>query len=152
MAYTSDELIVGFSQSTLPKVTGEPTFEDLKIIHRILNSNDMIISFYEGGGRHGHLGLIMTNVEYFAVATDVFFPPENTVPAATIVAGTMAVYIAKTARLHTAVTCVYHTYQNVDQTFKKIIIDAFEDPYLNALSDEIFGYENCTSLELLSHI
>jgi hypothetical protein len=40
----------------------------------------------------------------------------------------------------------------VDQAFKKMLIDAFEDQYLNALSDEIVGYANCTSLQLLTHI
>jgi hypothetical protein len=40
----------------------------------------------------------------------------------------------------------------VDQAFKKMIIDAFEYPYLNALSDEIVGYTNCTSLQLHSHL
>jgi hypothetical protein len=40
----------------------------------------------------------------------------------------------------------------VDQAFKKMIIDAFEDQYLNALSDKIVGYANCTSLQLLTHI
>jgi hypothetical protein len=73
MASTHDELIMGFSHSILPKVTGEPTFEDLKIIHQLLNTNDMSISSYEGGGRHCHLGLNMTNATYLAVATDV--PP-----------------------------------------------------------------------------
>jgi hypothetical protein len=74
----SDELIVGFPH---PKVTGEPTFKDLKIIRRYLNINAMSVSLYEGGGRHDHLGLIMTNDEYFALATDVFTAPEN--PGAT---------------------------------------------------------------------
>jgi hypothetical protein len=31
-ASTSDELIAGFPYSSLPKVTGELTFEDLKVI------------------------------------------------------------------------------------------------------------------------
>jgi hypothetical protein len=144
--------IAGFPHSTLPKVTGEPTFEDLKIIHRLLNSNAMSVSSYEGGGRHGHLGLIMTNAEYFAVATDVLLPPENPGPAATIVAGIMGIQIAEMGRLHTAATRVYRTYHNVDQAFKKIIIDAFEDQYLNAFSDKIFGYASCTSLQLLTHL
>jgi hypothetical protein len=94
----------------------------------------------------------MTNVEYFAVATNVFLPPKNPVPAATIVVGMTAVQIAKTARLHTAATRVYRTYHNVDKAFKKMSIDAFEDPYLNALPDEIVGYANCTSLQLISNL
>jgi hypothetical protein len=31
----------------------------------------MSITSYEGGGRHGHLGIIMNNEEYFAIAVDV---------------------------------------------------------------------------------
>jgi hypothetical protein len=51
---------------------------------------------------------------------------------------------------HTEATRVYRTYHNVDQAFKKMIIDNFEDPFLNALSDEVIGYANCTSLQFFS--
>jgi hypothetical protein len=47
---------------------------------------------------------------------------------------------------------VYRTYHNVDQAIKKLIIESFDDAYLNALSDEIVGYANCTSLQLLTHL
>jgi hypothetical protein len=47
---------------------------------------------------------------------------------------------------------VYRTYHNVDQAIKKSIIESFDDTYLNALSDEIVGYANCTSLQLLTHL
>jgi hypothetical protein len=144
MMSTPDELIAGLPHSSLPKVTGEPTFEDLKIIRRLLNTNSMSVSSYEGGGWHGHLGLIMTSAEYFAVTTDVFPPPANQGAAATIVTGMMAAQIIETNRLHTEAICVYRTYHNVDQAFQKLIINAFEDMYLNSLSDEIVGYANCT--------
>jgi hypothetical protein len=35
----------------------------------------MSVASYEGGGRHGHLGIIMTNEEYFDVAVDVKLLP-----------------------------------------------------------------------------
>jgi hypothetical protein len=57
-------LIVGFLHNSIPKDTGKPTFEDVKIIHHYLNTNAMSVSSYEGGGRHGHLGLTMMNDEY----------------------------------------------------------------------------------------
>jgi hypothetical protein len=76
MASTPDELIAGFPHSSFPKVTGEPTFED--------------------GGRHGHLGIIMNNEEYFAVAVDVFPVPTNPGPSAAVVAGMTAAVIAET--------------------------------------------------------
>jgi hypothetical protein len=76
-ASTPDELIAGFPHSSLPKVTGEPIFEDLKVIRHLLNTNAMSVSSYVGGGRHGHLGIIMTNEEYLAIAADVFPVPDN---------------------------------------------------------------------------
>jgi hypothetical protein len=94
----------------------------------------------------------MTNAEYFAVPTDVFLPPKNPGLAATIVTGMTGAQIAEMGWLHTALTRVYRTYHNVDQTFKKMLIDAFEDQYLNAIFAEIVGYANCTSLQLLTHL
>jgi hypothetical protein len=112
----------------------------------------MSVAAYEGGGRHGHLGIIMTNEEYFDVAVDVFPVPNNPGPSAAVVTGMTAAVIAETTRLHKEATQVYRTYHNVDQAIKKLIIEAFDDAYLNALSDEIVGYANCTSLQLLTHL
>jgi hypothetical protein len=151
-ASTPDKLIAGFPHSSLPKVTGDPTFEDLKVIWRLLNTNAMSIASYEGGGRHGHLGIIMTNEEYFAIEVDVFPVPDNPGPSATVVTGMTAAVIAETTRLHREATQVYRTYHNVYQAIKKLIIELFDDAYLNALSDKIVGYANCTSLQLLSHL
>jgi hypothetical protein len=151
-ASTPDELIAGFPHSSLPKVTGEPTFEDLKVIRRLLNTNDMSVASYEGGGRHGHLGIIMTNEEYLDIGVDVFPVPNNPGPSAAVVAGMTAALIAETTLLHKEATQVYRTYHNVYQAIKKLIIEAFDDVYLNALSDEIVGYANCTSLQLLTHL
>jgi hypothetical protein len=94
----------------------------------------------------------MTNEEYLAVAVDVFPVPNNPGPSATVVAGMTAAVIAETTRLHKEATQVYHTYHNVDQAIKKLIIESFDDAYLNALSDKIVGYANCTSLQLLTHL
>jgi hypothetical protein len=149
---TPDKLIAGFPHSSLLKVTGEPTFEDLKVIRRLLNTNAMSVALYEGGGRHGHLVIIMTNEEYFAIAVDVFPVPNNPGPSAAIEAGMTAAVIAETTRLHREATQVYRTYHNVDQDIKRLIIESFDDAYLNALSDEIMGYANCTSLQLLTHL
>jgi hypothetical protein len=80
-ASTFDELIAGFPHNILPKVTGEPTFKDLKITRCYLNTNVMSVYLYEGGGHHDHLRFIMTNDKYFALAVDVFTALEN--PGAT---------------------------------------------------------------------
>jgi hypothetical protein len=150
MASTPDKLIVVFSHSSLPKVTGDSTFEDLKVIRRLLNTNAMSVASYKGG-RHGHLGIIMNNKEYFAVAVDFFPVPADPGPSAAVVAGMMAVVIAETT-LHWEATQVYRTYHNVDQAIKKLMIESFHDAYLNALSDKIVGYANCMSLQFHTHL
>jgi hypothetical protein len=140
------------SHSSLPKITGEPTFEDLKVIRRLRNTNAMSVSSYVGGGRHGHLCIIMTNEEYFTITADVFPVPNNPGASAEVVAGITAAVISEMTRLHREATQVYRTYHIVDQALKKLIIEAFDDAYLNALSDEVVGYANCTSLQLLTHL
>jgi hypothetical protein len=94
----------------------------------------------------------MTNEKYFAIAVDVFPVPNNPGPLAAVVAGMTAALIAETTRLHREATQVYRTYHNVEQAIKKLIIESFDDAYLNALSDKIVGYANCTSLQLLTHL
>jgi hypothetical protein len=143
-ASTPDELIAGFWHSSLPKVTGEPILEDLKVIRRLLNTNAMSVASYEGGGRQGHLGIIVTNEEYLAIAVGVFPVPATPGPSAAAVAGMTAAVIAELTRLHREATQVYRTYHNVDQAIKKLIIESFDDAYRNALSEEIVGYTNCT--------
>jgi hypothetical protein len=68
------------------------------------------------------------------------------------VTGTTAAVIAETTQLHREATQVYRTYNNVGQDIKKLIIESFDDAYLNSLSDEIVGYAKCTSLQLLTHL
>jgi hypothetical protein len=98
-ASTLDELIAGFPHSSLPKVTGEPTCEDLKVTRRLLNTNAMSVASYEGGGRHRHLGIIMTKEDYLAIAVDVFPVPNNPGPSAVVVAGMTAAVIVETRKL-----------------------------------------------------
>jgi hypothetical protein len=112
----------------------------------------MSISSYKGGGWHGHLGLIMTNDEYFALATDVCTAPENPGATPDIANNATAAQITEANRVHKEATRVYRTYNNVDQAFKKLMMYAFEDQFLNALSDEVVGYANCASLDLLTRL
>jgi hypothetical protein len=94
----------------------------------------------------------MTNEEHFSITADVFLVPDNPGASAEVVAGMTAGVIAELKRLHQKATQVYCTYHNGDRTIKKIILEAFNDAYLNALSDELVGYAKCTSHDLLTHL
>jgi hypothetical protein len=94
----------------------------------------------------------MMNEEYFAIAADVFPGPNNPGASPEVVVGMRAAVIAELTWLHREATQLYRTYHNVDQAIKKMILEAFDDAYLNALSNEVVGYANCTSLDLLTHL
>jgi hypothetical protein len=85
----------------------------------------MSASSYVGAGRHGHLRIIMTNEEYFAIAADVFPLPDNPGASPEVVAGMTAAVITELTRLNREATQLYHTYHNVDQAIKKLIIDSY---------------------------
>jgi hypothetical protein len=63
----------------------------------------MSVASCEGGGRHRHLGIIMTNEEYFAIAVDVFPVTNNPGPSAAVVAGMTAAVITTIQRGNTSV-------------------------------------------------
>jgi hypothetical protein len=94
----------------------------------------------------------MMNEEYFAITAEVFPVPDNPGASPEVVVGMTAAVLAELTRLHREATQVYRTYHNVDQAIKELILEAFEDAYLNALSDKVVGYANCTSLDLLTHL
>jgi hypothetical protein len=127
-------------------------FVDLNIIHRYLNTNAASVSSYEGGGRHGHLGLIMTNDKYLALSIDVFTAPDNYGATPVHANNATEAHTTESNRAHKEAARVYRTYSSVDQAFKKLIIDAFNDQFLNALLDKVVGYTNRTSLDLLTHL
>jgi hypothetical protein len=110
---TVEALLAGFTD--LPRVSGEPTFEDITIARQHLNQNCMNIQSYDGGGNHGHLGLVMTRVEYIMQIPGVaayIRPPKSDatakIPAeATPVAAQNLIlaHAEKNARLQTCQQC-----------------------------------------------
>jgi formylmethanofuran dehydrogenase subunit A len=62
-----EEIINGFTNPILQKIDQEPTFEDIQVTTRLLNANTISIPSMAGGGAHGHLGIIMTQVECTAI-------------------------------------------------------------------------------------
>jgi hypothetical protein len=76
-ALTVEELINGFPNPVLPKIDNEPTFEDIKVTAHLLNANAISVPSMAGGGSHGHIGIIMTQVEYPAISASPWVEPYN---------------------------------------------------------------------------
>eukprot|EP00957_Ditylum_brightwellii_P195338 14883266-Ditylum_brightwellii.AAC.1 len=69
-----EEIVNDFPQPTVPNVSGEPIYETIHIIHKILQENAVLVNSNAGGGAHGHLALVLTPGHYQQVTGHIFAP------------------------------------------------------------------------------
>jgi hypothetical protein len=134
-ALTVEEIINGFPNPVLPKIDNEPIFEDIQVTTHLLNANAISIPSMEGGGAHGHLGIIMTQVEYAAISASPWVEPFNPNAIPIIPPGTNTVDAAQLASMHADCRRIYTNRINVDQTLKKLILEAYNNMYTSQLED-----------------
>jgi hypothetical protein len=151
-ALTVEEIINGFPNPVLPKIDNEPTFEDIKITTRLFNANSISIPSMVGDGAHGHLGIIMTQVEYAAISASPWVEPFDPNDIPIIPPGTNAVDAAQLARMHAECRRIYTNRINVDQALKKLIVEAYDNMYTSQLEDYLLQYANLSALEILMHL
>jgi hypothetical protein len=95
---TVEDIINGFPNPVLPKIDHEPTFEDIQVTTRLLSAKAISFPSMAVGGAHGHLGIIMTQVEYAAISATPLVEPFNHGTITVIPAGSNAVDAAQIAR------------------------------------------------------
>jgi hypothetical protein len=105
-----------------------------------------------GRGAHGHLGIIMTRVEYAAISASPWVEPYNTNAIPIIPPCTNAVDTAQITRMHDECRRIYINIINVDQALKRIILEAYANMYTSQLEDYLLQYENRSALEILMHL
>jgi hypothetical protein len=147
-----EEIINRFPNPVLPKIINEPTFEDIEVTTRLLNANAISIPSMAGGGARGHLGFIMTQVEYAAISASPWVEPFNPNAIPIIPPGTNAVDEAQPARMHAESCRIYTNRINVDQALKKLILEAYDNMYTSQLEDYLLQYANRSALEILMHL
>jgi hypothetical protein len=69
MKYATVEYVVAsFPHPILPTVQGEPDYQTLHAIRKLLQSNARSIDTHLGGGALGYLGLIVSDSAYAIIA------------------------------------------------------------------------------------
>jgi hypothetical protein len=105
-----------------------------------------------GGGAHIHLGIIMTHIEYSAISVTPWAEPYNPGAIPIIAAVTNTVDAAWISRLHDEFRHIHTNHTNVDQTLKRIILEAYDNMYTSQLEDYLLQYANCAALEISMHL
>jgi hypothetical protein len=105
-----------------------------------------------GGGAHGHLGIITTQVEYAAISTPPWVKPYNPNAIPIIPTVTTAMDAAQISQMHDECRRIYTNRINVDQALKKQILEAYDNMYTSHLEDYLLQYANRSALEILMHL
>jgi hypothetical protein len=149
---TVDALLAGLAD--LPRVSGEPTFEDITIARQHLNQNCMNIQSYEGGGNHRHLRLVMTRVEYIMQTPGVaaYIRPPKPDTTATLTAEATPLAAQNLILAHAEERRAYRLANNVNKACCKSIFDAFDDKFLAARAYPVVRYANETAISLITHL
>jgi hypothetical protein len=148
-ALTVEEMIAGWPYPDLPLITAEPTYEDIAMMQRRLNANFLSIPTNAGGGRQGHLGLLMTTGQYTAISPIPFGAAADPGPVALVLLGTDDIVAANMVRMYDEQKRAFNTHINCDEAGKKLILTALPKMYTSALEDYLLGYAGVTVRELV---
>jgi hypothetical protein len=65
---TVEDTIANFPHPILPTVQGEPDYQTIHAIRKLLQANSRAIDTHLGGGTLGHLGLVVSDASYAMIA------------------------------------------------------------------------------------
>jgi hypothetical protein len=66
---TGEDIISSFPHPILPTVKGEPDYQTIHAIQKLLQANARAIDTHLGGGALGHLGLVVSDSSYAMISS-----------------------------------------------------------------------------------
>ena len=140
-----------FEYKTLTKIHGEPTFEAIKKIKDELKANAMAVNSELGGGRHGHLGLVLTPEEYLRISAVAYVKPEH--PGVLQIPGNSTQHEATRLRneFKEAIKLFRETV-DLEKALRYQITAAVPAEYLDALRNRDANAITATIPEILEHL
>ena len=149
---TIDKIIEGFPFPTLPKISGEPSYETIAAVHEKLNANAVSVQTNLGDGTLGHLWLTVKQEVYNTLSNTPFIPPVNPGAQPTIPANSTAAQIASIRFDFEADTRIFQKYNNVDLALKSLLINALDEVYIQSLRNKYTGYASSTTKAIISYL
>jgi hypothetical protein len=143
------------TEKHVTKIDGQPTLENIRTLDQELAAILSEIETTNGGGNHGHLGMIMNDTDYQRISTG---RTKWTVPTNP---GSYPSGIDDTTPTHERERLVaehkvkveeFETYRGVLAGTKTLIIQAVDEEWIEPLRDARLGFANVTPLELLEHL
>ena len=144
LSNTVDYIHSVFEYPVLTKITGRPTYSSLKIIKNELKANAGKVQCELGGGNNGHLGLVLSDIEYALVNPTVpYVRPAHPGPNAPV--GTTQLLNTNLREQYKEDTRIFREANQVEAAIIKQLADALPPHYLKK-------YRNQYSNQISTHI
>ena len=140
-----------FVQSNLTPIRGEPTFETLHNIRNEIKANAKSVYSNIGGGAHGQLGLVLTEVQCALIFPTHFVYPTHLGPFI-IPDGTTAHANSNIQIVHTEEVRLFHEATGVEQALVQQIVGTVEEEYLVDIRNRTTKSINVTVEGALIHL
>jgi hypothetical protein len=141
-----------FQHKLLMRIHGKPTYESLQNGLIELKANASSVPSTLGGGRHGHLGLLMSDARYTALAHTVpFITPSNPGPFVPPVAGT-GPQIEAAKDVWKELQQTFEICQATEKVLIAQIAETIDPVYLQALLNRATGQYSYSIRALLLHL
>ena len=147
---TVEKYIETFPITTLTRIAGQPTYEQIKEVNEELNANAASIVSSRGGGAHGNLALTVSPATYATLLATLFVAP--TMPNAVNPAGLTGPQIANANRVYEEQKAEFHSYVNLQNALKKQLIAAVDPLFLQTIRQQYVGFANRSLREMLQHL
>ena len=131
-----------------PKIEGQPTYDDLRRLRDALYANAAAIPSTQGGGNHGHLGMIMDPVVYATLSPVAWVnPPQPVMPP---LGAMTAAQISEANRRFAEESKAHIEAQNLDKALIRLISQAISEIYLKPIYQPYVGLLNRTAYYVIT--
>jgi len=135
------------------KIDGQPTNEDLNLLTEECINAASSIPTTNGGGQHGHIGMIIPEAKYITFSHNAkrFVEPTNPRPYPANVDPDPVVGERQIAK-HKAEQAEFETHQGVKKFLLTAITKAVDPEWIAELKSERMGFNHRTQLEILEYL
>jgi hypothetical protein len=143
----------GLKKYEITKIDGQPMDEDLNLLVKELTNAAGSVATKNGGGEHGHVGMVINDAEYitFSNGGARFVVPTNPGPYPTTV-DLDKVKRERQLMEHKAEGIEYETYLGVEIYIRRMIVKSIDQEWLAEVESETMGFNYLSPKTLLTHL
>ena len=150
---TLPKIVENFPFKTLTPIIGEPNYPAINQMTQELYANASSLPSTLGGGKHGHLGLIMKDALYSSITKSTFTIPADPGPSP-IYPGDKITTIThdNMTNIWSTKSYTYRCCTSMESALKAQVIEAVEEMYLVAIRNRYTAYLVVSVRDLLDHL